>query len=208
MLTFPSKATVGRIMPKEAFYKHLTLKNDIREKFVSDIKRIVLEYKLAPDTLNVQKGEEVVEILVLSIELKQKELDYRIIETIARQNAHKLIFLVKYQDQAQISLYYKKLYKSDWMSFQEVTLDVNGLNLDSIWNGFVEQIAVRQDIKITQDNNNVSDILEQQEKILRLQKEVDKLEKASRNERQPKKRFELYTRLQGLKKRLEKEKGD
>jgi hypothetical protein len=208
MLTFPSKATIGRIMPKEAFYKHLSLKNDIREKFVSDIKRIVLEYKLAHDTLNVEKGEEVVEILVLSIELKQKELDYRIVETIARQNAHKLIFLLKYQEQAQLSLYYKKLYKSDWMSLQEVTLNVKGLNLDSIWNGFVEQIAVRQDIKITHDNINVSERLEQQEKMLKLQKEVDKLEKASRNERQPKKRFELYTKLQDLKKGLEKEKGD
>lgn len=208
MLAFPSKATVGRPMPKEAFYKNLTLKNDIRERFVSDIKRIVLEYKLAPDTLNVEKGEEVVEILVLSIELKQKEIDYRIVETIARQNAHKLIFLIKYQEETQLSLYYKKLYKSDWMSIQDVTLDVRGLNLDSIWSSFVEQIAVRQDIKITHENIDVSKILEQQEKVLKLQKEVDKLEKASRNERQPKKRFELYTKLQELKKMLEKEKGD
>lgn len=208
MLTFPKKAEVGRIMPKEAFYKNLKLKNEIIEKFVSDIKRIVLEYKLSPDTLNVEKGEEVSEVLFLSLGLKKKELDYRIVENIARQNAHKLIFVLKYQEQIKLVLYYKKLYKTDWVSEEDVILNVNGLNLDTIWNGFVEQIAVKQDIKIAQDNIDVAALLEQQEKILKLQREIDKLERASRNERQPKKKFELYTKLQDIKKQLEKEKGE
>ncbi|MCM3768139.1 DUF4391 domain-containing protein [Neobacillus niacini] len=208
MLTFPKKAEVGRIMPKEAFYKHLTLKNDMREKFVSDIKRIMLEYKLAPDTLNLEKGEEVVEILVLSLELKKKEFDYRIVENIARQNAHKLIFVLKYQEQVQLSIYYKKIYKTEWIPEQDISLDVNGLNLDSVWNGIVEQIAIKEDIKIPQDNIKISERLERQEKILKLQKEVEKLEKASRNERQPKKRFELYSKMQELKRKLVEEKGD
>ncbi|MBU9723639.1 MULTISPECIES: DUF4391 domain-containing protein [Bacillaceae] len=208
MLIFPKKSKVGRIMPKEAFYKHLTLKGDIREKFVSDIKRIVLEYKLSPDTLNVEKGEEVAEILVLSLELKKKELDYRTVEAIARQNSHKLLFIIKYQDQFQLSLYYKKIYKTDWIPEQDISLNMTGLNLDSVWNGLVEQVALREDIKIAQNNISVSERLEQQERIIKLQKEIDKLEKASRNEKQPKKRFELYTKLQDLRKKLEKEKGD
>lgn len=53
MLTFPSTAAVGRIMPKEAFYKRLTLSREIRDNFVADVKRIVMEYKLAPDTINI-----------------------------------------------------------------------------------------------------------------------------------------------------------
>src|SRR5690606_13233151 len=71
VLDFPSKAAVGRIMPKEAFYKRLVLSSDLRNKFVSDIKRITMEYKLSPDTLNVENTGQVSEILVLSIELKK-----------------------------------------------------------------------------------------------------------------------------------------
>ncbi|PHJ37536.1 hypothetical protein P378_14725 [Desulforamulus profundi] len=208
MLSFPSTAVVGRIMPKEAFYKRLTLSSEVREKFVSDVKRIVLEYKLAPDTLNVEKGGEIAEILVLSIELKKQDLDYRIIENIARQNAHKLLFLLKFQDQGQLALYYSKLYKTQWLPLADLELAVKGLNLDNIWEGFIEQIALQEEIVPATGGLTIEEKLKKQETILKLQKEVDKLERLSRNEKQPKKRFELYTKLQSMKKKLAQEKGE
>jgi antitoxin component of RelBE/YafQ-DinJ toxin-antitoxin module len=207
VLTFPSRAAVGRIMPKEAFYKRLTLSSEIRDKFVADVKRIVMEYKLSPDTINIEKGAEVSEILVLSIELKKQEMDYRILENIARQNAHKLIFLLKFEDQGQLALYYSKLYKTSWMPPTDLKLDARGLNLDDIWNGFIERIAIQEDVPID-DRLSVPEKIKKQDTILKLQKEIEKLERLSRNEKQPKKRFELFTQLQALKKILAEEKGE
>lgn len=208
MITFPSTAVVRRIMPKEAFYKRLMLSSEVREKFVSDVKRIVLEYKLASDTLNVEKGQEIVEILVLSIDLKKQELDYRIIENIARQNAHKLLFLLKFQDQGQLALYYKKLYKTGWLPMTGLELAAKGLNLDDIWKGFIEQIALQEEVVPASDGLTIEEKLKKQDTILKLQKEIDKLERLSRNEIQPKKRFQLFTQLQGLKKRIAEERGE
>ncbi|CFW96102.1 Protein of unknown function DUF4391 [Syntrophomonas zehnderi OL-4] len=208
MLTFPSQARVGQIMPKEAFYKRLTLPNEIRAKFVSDVKRIVLEYKLAPDTINVAKGSEVNEILVLSIDLKKQEIDYAIVEKIARQNAHKLVFLLKYEDQGQLALYYGKLYKTKWTQLADLKLDAIGLNLDNIWTGFIEQIALQENLVPVDNNLPIAEKLRKQDTILSLQKEIEKLERLSRSEKQPKKRFEQFTRLQGLKKQLAEEKGE
>lgn len=208
MLTFPSRAAVGRIMPKEAFYKQLTLSSELREKFVSDVKRIVVEYKLAPDTLNIEKDGEISEILVLFIELKKQDMDYRIIENIARQNAHMLLFLLKFQDQGQLALYYSKLYKTHWMPLADLKLDARGLNLDNIWEGFIEQVALQKDVVPAFDSLSIAEKLKKQDTILKLQKEIDKLERLSRNEKQPKKRFELFTQLQGLKKNLAEEKGE
>lgn len=208
MLTFPSRAAVGRIMPKEAFYKRLALSNEVREKFVSDVKRLVIEYKLAPDTINVEKGEEISEILIISIELKKQKMDYRIVENIARQNVHKLLFQLKFQDQGLLALYYSKLYRTCWMPLADLKLDVKGLNLDSIWQGFIEQIAMQEDIIPAGDNLSVAEKLKKQDNILKLQKEIDKIERFSRNEKQPKKRFEIYTQLQELKKKLAEEKGE
>lgn len=206
MLTFPSKARVGRIMPKEAFNKRLTLSSGIRDKFVTDVKRIIMEYKLAPDTINIAKGTEVSEILVLSIELKKPEMDYRIVENIARQNAHKLLFLLKFENRSQLALYYSKLYKTSWMPLTDINLDARGFNLDNIWEGFIEQIALYQDIVPVDDNLPIADRLKKQDAILKLQKKIEKLDRLSRNEKQPKKRFELFTQLQGLKKKLAEEK--
>lgn len=208
MLSFPSTAAVGRPMPKEAFYKRLTLISEVREKFVSDVKRIILEYKLAADTLNVDQGGEVAEILVLSLELKKQELDYRIVENIARQNAHKLLFLLKFQDQGQLALYYGKLYKTPWQPLADLALSAKGLSITSIWEGFIEQIALQQEIVPATAGLTIEEKLKKQEAILKLQREVAKLERLSRNEKQPKKRFELYTQLQDVKKRLAEERGE
>lgn len=209
MLTFTGQAAVGRIMPKEAFYKNLALSNQIRASFVADIKRIVMEYKLSPDTINVAQGTAVSEILILALELKKAAMDYRIIENIARQNAHKLIFLIKYEGQGQLALYYSKLYKTDWMPLDDINLEVRGFDLDRVWDGFIEQIAFQNAEPIMQHAElSIDERLNKQDRINRLQKEIEKLERQSRIEIQPKKKFELYTQLQGLKKLLAEEKGE
>jgi hypothetical protein len=208
MLKFPDKAFVGRNMPKDAFYKNINLSGELKEKFVSDIKRIRIEYKLSPDTLNIEKNGKNTEILVLSIELKKQELDYKIVESIARQNAHKLLFILKFQEQGQLALYYGKLYKTHWTPLTDLNLEARGLNLGIIWEGFIEQIALREDIIPSCDGLTIEEKLKKQDTILKLQKEIDNLERLSRSEKQPKKRFELYTRLQGLKKKIAEEKGE
>ena len=208
MLNFPSKTVVGRIMPKEAFYKRLTLSSQIRDKFVSDIKRIVIEYKLSADTLNLEREGETSEILVLSIELKKQSIDNRIIENIARQNANKLLFFIKYEEQGQLAVYYGKLYKTNWKLLSDITLKAKGNNLDTIWEGFIAQIALQDDVVPNNNTFSIAEKMKKQDEILKLLKEIDNLERRSRNEIQPKKRFELYTRLQGLKKILAEEKGE
>ncbi|MDD4591739.1 MAG: DUF4391 domain-containing protein [Parabacteroides sp.] len=86
-------------------------------------------------------------------------------------------------------------------------MDAKGLNLDSIWEGFIEQIALQGNVPVD-ERLSIPEKLKKQDTILKLQKEIDKLERLSRNEKQPKKRFELFTQLQGLKKELAEEKGE
>ncbi len=212
MLTFPEKARVGRNMPKEAFYKRLKLNTDLRDKFVTDIKHIVLEYKLTPVTLNLEKEGKTAEILILSLELKKKELDYRIVENIARQNSHKLLFLLKFQEQGRLAIYYAKLYKSGWKLADSLKLEARGLNLDCIWEGFIEQIALgnaecrMKNAEFGMQNAELSrdEKLKRHETILKLQKDINKLERLSWKEKQPKKKFELYTRMKSLQKEMDK----
>lgn len=209
MLGFPSTARVSRPLPKEAFYKQLNLSRELREKFVSDVKRITIEYKLSPATINVEAEGEVSEILVLTVDLKKTALDYRIIESIARQNPHKLLFIIQHEVQAQLALYTSKLYKTEWKPMAELTLETRGFNLDQIWEGFIEQIALGNvELGIQNAELSIEERLKKQEILLRLQKEIEKLDRLSRNEKQPKKRFELYTKLQELKKMLAEENGE
>ena len=203
MIEFPSSTVIGRLMPKETFYKRLTMSNELKAKFVTDVRRIILENSLTKTTLNLEPGKSVTEILVMAIDLKKQGFDYRIIESIARQNKHQLVFLLRYEDQGQFSVYYNKLYKTEWKQLNDMTLAAKGFTLDDVWYGFLEQVALRDDTIAHRADDDIDAKLQRQDAILRLQKDIEKLEKLARGEKQPKKKFELYQQFQDLKKRLE-----
>ena len=187
-MKFPSTAQVGKTMPKEAFYRQLNLSPELKEKFVSDVRRITMEYVLTAESINVDKSDELAEILVLTIQLKKQEFDNRIVETIARQNKHKLVFLLTYEDQQQLALYSSKLYKTSWMPAEEMKLEARGQNIPAIWEGFVEQIALPEE-KPAAAPMSIEERLRRQEQIAKLRKDMEKLEAKTRKDIHPKKKF-------------------
>lgn len=202
MITFPDATVVNRILPKEAFFKRLTLNNELREKFVSDVKRITVKNSLTAQTLHLVPGRSVSEILVLVIELKKREFDPRILESIARQNPHKLVFLLCHGDSARLALYYGKLYTTSWQEPSQLSLSAKGLNLDAIWDSFLEQIVLAEERNPPADLS-VNERIKRHELLQKLQKELDKAKKLTWAEKQPKKKFELYQQVQALKAQME-----
>ena len=203
MIDFPEATRVHRRMPKEAFYKRLPLTTAIKDKFVSDVDRIFVENSLTAENLNLSQESEVKEILLLSISLKKQEFDGKVVEAIARQNPHNLVFLLSYEDMRQLALYHSKLYRSPWVSETELTLAAKGFSLEEIWNGFIEQIALYEERTESAEHMTIDERLALQEKIVKLEKQIEKTEAAAWKETQPKKRFDLYSRLQKYKQELE-----
>ena len=52
-MAFPAITAVHRRIPKEAFYKHLTLTKVLKEKFITDVDRIFVENSFTKDNLNL-----------------------------------------------------------------------------------------------------------------------------------------------------------
>ncbi|MCD5433670.1 DUF4391 domain-containing protein [Lactobacillus delbrueckii subsp. lactis] len=202
MIDFPESTKTNRRIPKEAFYKHLSLSTALKSKFVSDISRIVAENSLTKENLNLVKDSEIKEILLLSIELKKQDYDQRIIESISKGNPHKLVFLISYEDQRQLAVYYQKLYLTEWMPKNKVELHLFGDSLDNIWSGLVRQVAIGPDVQ-SSSNLSLDDQLGRLDEIKLLQQQIQKLEKASWGETQPKKKFALYQDLKKHKEQLE-----
>lgn len=203
MIDFPASTIVRRRLPKEAFYKHLPLSAALKQKFVSDVDRITVENSLTKGNLNLEKDSEIREIMLLSISLKKQDFDGKIVEAIARQNPHKLIFLLKYEDSRQLAVYHSKLYRSEWMGTGELSLSLYGGSLDEIWDDLVRQIAVSSEAVLKQEGQTIDEQLKTQDEIDRLNTLIKRIEAAAWKEQQPKKKFELYTRLQEYKKQLE-----
>ena len=203
MIEFPAATAVHRRLPKEAFYKHLPLTKILKEKFVSDVDRIVVENSFTKENLNLASDAEIKEIMLLSISLKKQEFDGKVIEAIARQNPHKLLFLLSFEDQQQLAVYHNKLYRTLWMTHDEIALKLQGSSLDEIWDSFIEQIALYEERAEQTDDLSIENRLEIQDQILKLEKQISKTENAMWKEQQPKKKFELHTRLREYQKKLE-----
>ena len=203
MIEFPAATAVHRRLPKEAFYKHLPLTKILKEKFVSDVDRIVVENSFIKENLNLASDAEIKEIMLLSISLKKQEFDGKVIEAIARQNPHKLVFLLSFEDQQQLAVYHNKLYRTLWMTHDEIVLKLQGYSLDEIWDSFIEQIALYEERAEQTDDLSIEDRLAIQDQILKLEKQIDKTENAMWKEQQPKKKFELHTHLREYQQKLE-----
>ncbi len=204
MMEFPTATMVHKRIPKEAFYRHLPLTKALKEKFVSEVDKIVVENILTKENINLAADAGIKEILLLSISLKKQELDGKVIEAIARQNAHHLVFLLIYEDSRQLALYHGKLYRTEWMDAAEISLSPRGFSLDEIWASFVEQIALYDERAENTGALSVEERLALQERIVQLEKLIAKTETAAWKEQQPKKKFELHTRLRRYTQELEK----
>ena len=74
LFAYPSNAVFGRVLPKSKIYEHTQPTTAVKELFVRQIEQIVWQYKLAPETINVQGTTIVPEIQIFRITLKTGEL--------------------------------------------------------------------------------------------------------------------------------------
>ena len=153
--------------------------------------------------MGITQKSEINEILLLMLCLKKQDFDQKIAEAIARQNPHKLLFLLVHEKMRQLALYHGKLYRTQWMPEHELTLSANGFSLSEIWNGFIEQIALYEEKSEKTARLTIDERLCLQAKINKLEEQIQKLKKSVWKEKQPKIKFNLYTKMQQLQKKLE-----
>ena len=165
---------------------------------VSDIKKITITNILSTKTLNVEVGSETKEIIVLLIELKVKNYDRRIIESIAKYNQHSLLFYMQYESEHQQLVWIDKLYENEWKIDNKYIISINGLNMDEIWKNIVMHIIGLS----PRNKKSLVDSLLIQEEMYRIKKQIDNLQKKVITEKQANKQFEMSARLKEYRKRL------
>lgn len=89
---WPSGAEFGRRVPKEKIYDQVGFPAPVREKFVSEVQRIVWTHKLAPATVNLPGTLEVAEIQVFRIDAKGGEVSDSVLSAIDKAVKFPIIF--------------------------------------------------------------------------------------------------------------------
>ena len=214
MMNFPKTTEFNRRIPKQKFYSNLSVSPQIKKIFVEQIATINWANKLAPTTLNVKNGEIVTEIEVFHLMLNQKSLDERVLQLIDKEIPYHILFELEYEGQIQVWIGYKeesqtkaeilkvnRYYHTDWLTKDKIHFEIDGLNMDLLYEGFIKQIA--GDTLTINVNESVGIAILRTEEKEKLDKQISALEKKLYREKQFNRQVQLNAELKALRNKLE-----
>lgn len=206
MLGLPKTTEFNKRIPKQKFYENINITPALRRIFVDQIKVVYWRNKIAPSTINLEAGNDVTEIEVFEVKLNRIPLDVSVLRQIDKEIPYHIIFLLEYGGKYQAWTAYKEkvgsgsnafkvdtYYHTDWLLEDELTLKLDGLNMDAVYENYVRQIA--GDVLHTGETESLKESVERSKQIQLLQKQIVALQKKIRREKQLNRQMELNAEL-------------
>ena len=213
MLGFPVSTEFNKRIPKQKFYENLDVSPTLRRVFVDQIRIVYWRNKLAASTLNIVAGESVTEIEVFEVRLNEPKLDEAVLKQIDKEIPYHILFILTCDGKAQAWIGYKeaaasgssafkvnRYYHTDWMPEDELQLRIDGLNIDTVYESLVRQIA--GDKLQADSGESLKESVERDEKKKQLEKQIAALESKMRKEKQLNRRMEMNAELKKLQREL------
>ncbi len=204
MLGLPQATEMSKQLPKKAIYAKFQMNTAAKEKIDADISRITIVGEIAPNNVNIPAGDEVKNFFVLHVFLKRKEFDEKTVATLSKLIPQNILFILEYGGKSKLAIYHTKIMQTDWKPTEEQRIELHGLNLDKVWENLIVAVG---GVEIEQ-GNTLDEQIKIDEKRQKLEKEIAKLEKQARAEKQPKKKFDMVQRLREYQKKLEELKDE
>lgn len=200
MLGLPKSTEVNKPLPKNAIYTKFQMNTATKDRIDADISRIFIVNEVTADKINLKDGETVKSFFVVSVLLKRKAFDERTLLTLSRLIPQNLVLVPEYAGEGKLMTFRNgKCLQTDWRSTEALSLEIRGLDLDTVWENVLVQIGGLT----VAAGNTVDEQISIDEQKRKLEKEIDRLEKLARVEKQPKKKFELHQQALRLKKEMD-----
>lgn len=200
MLGLPKTMELSKQLPKNAIYAKFQMNTAEKAKIDADISRITIVNEVSAAKINIAEGEQVKSFFVLLVALKRKDFEDKTMITISKLIPQNMLLLLECGDEAKLATYHTKLMQTDWKRKDDFSIELKGLNMDAVWENIIIQIG---GIKVDR-GNTLDEQIAVDEQRMKIRKEIVKLEKQARAEKQPKKKFELAQRINVLKRELER----
>lgn len=202
MINLPKACVVNKPIPKKTFYEKVNISNSIKEEFVEKLSKIYWRYKISEDTINISKTDDVEEIEIFELELKEKYNSKNIIKTITKNIPYPILFCIKYSDEFQYAIKYDEdVFFSDWN--KDIDFKFTALNIELVYNNLIK--------KLTDINESVKDLdseIKKQNEIHKLEEDIRKLEKKIHSEKQFNIKIQYNEQIAELKKKIEELKNN
>ncbi|MGN7157458.1 DUF4391 domain-containing protein [Dietzia cercidiphylli] len=203
---WPSAAKFGKTVPKVKFSEHATLGSSVKNRFVSDVRRITWAYKLAESTINLPASDEVPEIQVFEVEAKGGDVAESVLAAIDRAVRTPIIFEISRGDGAgaavrmvaahkQLGAGTPKLgpyYSTDWQLVSSERIAIpTGIDLTTLYTALLQPLTP----VVSCAGESVSNVVARLTIVRALEREIATLERKLRKEPQLNRKIELRRSL-------------
>lgn len=212
LFEYPQQAALYRVLPKSKIYENTNPSNVLRQKFITQVDKIIWQYKLASETINLAARNGISEIQVFIIFLKVPELNDAVLRCIDEAIPFPIFFEIIFEDKVKVIAAYKRLsdvdtkklvveayFETNWQSAGEkrtalpIALDLAGL---------YEKMLRRLIPLPPRKEESLKDQVERLAHIRNIQGEYQKIENWIAKEKQFNRKVELNARLRILKNEL------
>ena len=209
----PHNALVNTFIAKTRFYERVSLSSKLQNEFIKKINKITWKYKLAEDTIGISKTDSVTEIQVFEIELKEQVIPENVLKVIDKAIPYQILYQFVYKDNTAYGITLKgpilktmpekesaatrNYYFSQWN--EDLNFDFTGIDLEKVYQKLIKAF-------INNEAKNQSDfaaIIDTDNKIKRLGKEITTLGSKIRKEKQFNRKVELNKFLLERQKQLQ-----
>lgn len=196
MFELPKKCYVSKFLPKKLFYEKVGVSSGVKDEFVNLVDRITWLYKLSPDTIGITKTDNIEEIQIFQIDVKERRIPLSVIKTITKGVQYKILFLIKYDDEFCYSIKVDDIFTTDWND--EIIFDFNAINLEIVYENIVKSIIKEED-----NTKKFEEIIDNRNIKSDLEKKINNLKQKIKNEKQFNRKVEINKELNKYQKELE-----
>ena len=195
MLGLPKSTELSKQLPKKLIYEKFNMSNAEKERIDADISRITIVNEVSPTRVNIVASETVKSFFVILVRLKNKSFNEKNIIKITKLIPQNILFILECENEEKLAVFRAgQLLQSEWSAKESHTIQLKGLNFDSLWENVIIQVA---SVELEKDNTLDEQIATNEEKA-KLEREIARLERMARNEKQPKKKFEIVQQIKKL----------
>lgn len=195
MLGLPQSTQLNKQLPKKAIFAAFSMDAQKKDSFDKDVSKIFIINEISPATVSIAAGEKVNSIFVLRVLLKDKQFSEKTVASISKLIPQNMVMILEHETQAKLAVYYSKLYQTEWQPIENLSLQLTGLDFDTVWENIIKTISGVE----SGGETSLDESLAQKEHKEKILKEIKQLEKLAWNEKQPKKKFELVQKINKLK---------
>ena len=195
MLGLPKSTELSKQLPKNAIYAKFQMNTAEKARIDADISRITIVNEVTAAKVNIADGEQVKSFFVLLVALKKRDFEDKTIITITKLIPQNMLLVLECDGKAKLAIYHTKLMQTEWKRTEDLSIELKGLDMDAVWENIIIQIG---NIQIEQ-GNTLNEQIAADEQRTKIQKEIDRLTKQVRAEKQPKMKVALVPEINILK---------